>query len=119
MNWTLAAPRVLRLSWLMLLPALLALGACATTQDRGSALQQAQYAWSAAIRWGDIEGAWNMVDPAYRAEHPMTGMDFERYKQIQISGYHAAGETSGDELATRAIEIGVINRNTLQTRDVR
>lgn len=105
-------------AWL-LLPALLALGACATTQDRGSALQQAQYAWSAAIRWGDFEGAWNMVDPEVRAAHPMTAMEFERYRQVQVSAYHDHGAQAGKDTATRAIEIGLVNRNTLQTRQAR
>ena len=59
------------LAVLAALAAVLALSACATTKDRGNALREAQYAWSAAIRWGDIEGAWTMVDPEYRQAHPM------------------------------------------------
>lgn len=118
-NWTRPACPLPRLSWLLLLPMLLAMTSCATTQDRGSALQQAQYAWSAAIRWGDVEGAWSMVDPAYRAEHPMTELEFERYKQVQISAYHPSGEQADNDVATRGVEIGVINRNTLQTRQAR
>ena len=110
-----------RLAWLAVLAATLALAlaGCATTPDRGSALQQAQYAWSAAIRWGDFEGAWNMVDPAYREAHPMTALEFERYQQVQISAYHDRSAQSGDAVATREIEIGVVNRNTLQARQAR
>lgn len=109
----------LRKAWLVALAAMLALGACATTPDRGSALQQAQYAWSAAIRWGDFEGAWNMVDPAYREAHPMTALEFERYKQVQISAYHDLGAQGGDDTAKREVEIGVVNRNTQQARQAR
>ena len=34
--------------------------------DRNSELDKVQYAYSAAIRWGDFEGAWNLVDPEYK-----------------------------------------------------
>jgi hypothetical protein len=109
----------LRNAWLVLLVTMLALAACATAPDRGNALQQAQYAWSAAIRWGDFEGAWNMVDPAYREAHPMTALEFERYGQVQISAYHELGTQSGDGTAVREVEIGVVNRNTQQAREAR
>lgn len=108
-----------RLPWLLALALVLALGGCATASDRGSALQRAQYAWSAAIRWGDFEGAWNMVDPDYREAHPMTELEFERYKQVQISSYRDLGAQSGDGTAMRGVEIGVVNRNTLQARQAR
>lgn len=107
---------LVHLARLLLLPAVLALAACATTQDRGSALLEAQYTWSAAIRWGDFEGAWNMVDPDYRKAHPMTALEFERYRQVQISAYHERGAQAGDDSATREIELGVVNRNTQQAR---
>jgi hypothetical protein len=101
-------------TWCPLLLALL-LSACATAGrvDRSQALQQAQYAYSAAIRWGDFEGAWNMVDPAFRSAHPMTDVDFGRYKQFQVSGYQDLGAQGTADTAAREIDIGVINRNTL------
>ena len=111
--------RVLRLLMSSIL--VLGLSACASSGGRQmSALEQAQYAYSAAIRWGDFEGAYNLVDPKVREEHPLTDVDFSRYKQVQISGYRDLG---GSPLAsgevTREIEIGVINRNTLAERTVR
>jgi len=102
--------------WLWML-ALLA--GCATGTSQGDALQKAQYAYSAAIRWGDFEGAWNMVDPAYRKAHPMSDLEFERYKQLQISAYHDLGSQVGDGQAQREVQIGIINRNTLVERDAR
>lgn len=109
----------LRKAWLVALAAMLALGACATTPDRGSALQQAQYAWSAAIRWGDFEGAWTMVDPEYREAHPLTALELERYGQVQLSAYREVGASVGPESATRMIEIGVVNRHTQVERPAR
>ena len=105
-----------RLAW-WLVPALLA--GCATGMGRGSALQESQYAWSAAIRWGDFEGAWNMVDPEVRKAHPVTALELERYKQLQISAYHDIGSRVGDDVAEREIQIGVINRNTQVEREAR
>ena len=104
----------------MLLSLLLVLAACgAAKMGQMGALQQAQYAYSAAIRWGDFEGAWNMVDPQYRKAHPMSELEFERYKQVQISGYHDMGEQVTQTAALREIGIGAVNRNTLVERQVR
>src|SRR3546814_20088809 len=88
------------LAWLAALLALLAVSACATTQDRGNALREAQYAWSAAVRWGDFEGAGGMVDPEYREAHPMTAPAFQPYQQVQISPYPEPGAPAGDGPAT-------------------
>jgi hypothetical protein len=104
---------------LALLAALLALAGCASTPDRADALRQAQYAWSAAIRWSDFEGAWTLVDPAYRDAHPMTALEFSRYDQLRISGYHESGAQVSGDTASRAVELGVVNRNTQVQRQVR
>ena len=104
--------------WLAaLLGALLA--ACASGQPKMSELDKVQYAWSAAIRWGDFEGAWNLLDPAYRDAHPLTDLELSRYKQIQVSGYHELGSQILADRARREIEIGVINRNTMAERTLR
>ena len=108
--------------WVGLLPllaAVLLLSGCATKMDRGSALQEAQYAWSAAIRWGDFEGAFNMLDPKLRTEHPVSELEFARYKQVQISEYRDLGAQVRDNTAVREVRIGVVNRNTLVERQVR
>ena len=99
---------------------LVLLAGCPKSASKGSALDEIQYAYSAAIRWGDFEGAYNLVDPKLREEHPLTDVDFSRYKQVQISAYRDLGGSplaSGEIL--RDIEIGVINRNTLAERTVR
>jgi hypothetical protein len=110
--------RCLKLCCLLSFMALLA--GCPKSASKGSALDEMQYAYSAAIRWGDFEGAWNLVDPEYKKEHPLTDIDFSRYKQVQISGYRDLGgaiQPSGQMV--RDIEIGVINRNNLTERTVR
>ena len=108
-------------AWRWLLVALLGalLSACAAGQLKMSALDKVQYAWSAAIRWGDFEGAWNLLDPAVRDAHPLTDLELSRYKQIQVSGYHELGSQVFEDHARREIEIGVINRNTMAERTLR
>ena len=104
----------------LLLCSLALLAGCPKSASKGTALDEVQYGYSAAIRWGDFEGAWNLVDPEVRREHPLTDIDFSRYKQVQISGYRdLGGATLGDGDVVRDIEIGVINRNTLAERTVR
>ncbi len=97
----------------------LVLGACASMGSQMDALEKAQYAYSAAIRWGDIEGAWTLVDPEYREAHPMTDLEFERFKQVQVTGYRDLASQVGDDVAAREIEIGVANRHTMTSRSIR
>lgn len=55
-----------------------------------------------------------------REAHPLTDIDFSRYKQVQISGYRDLGGTTlGNGEVVRDIEIGVVNRHTLAERTVR
>lgn len=102
---------------LVLLACLLA--ACATGKKELSSLDRAQYDWSAAIRWGDFEGAWNLVDPAVREAGPMSALQFERYRQVQVSHYRELASQPGPAEALREIEIGVINRHTMAERTLR
>ena len=103
----------------VLLCCALLLAGCPKSASKGAALQQAQYDYSAAIRWGDFEGAWNLLDPAYRDKHPLTDIELSRFKQIQVSGYHELGSQILEDRARREIEIGVINRNTMAERSLR
>ena len=111
--------RVLRLLMSSIL--VLGLSACASSGGRQmSALEQAQYAYSAAIRWGDIDGAWSQIDPAWKDAHPLTDIERARYKQIQVTGYKpVASEPLGEGMALRVVEIGVVNRNTMAERTLR
>ena len=107
--------------WLATGLMVLVLAACATSSDKRSALEEMQYDYSAAIRWGNFEGAWNVVDLEYRKKHPKTALEFERYNQIQVSGYtELAAQVSPDKLnARREIQIGVINKHTMTERSIR
>lgn len=105
--------------WMVIV--VMALAACATGSKQMNALDRAQYDWSAAIRWNDFEGAWNLVDPEYRQQHPMSALEFERYKQVQVSGYSdLASQVAPDgQSARREIQINVINKHTMTERGIR
>lgn len=99
---------------------LLGVSACASSGSQLSALEKAQYAYSAAIRWGDIDGAWAQVDPAYREAHPLGAIERARYAQVQVTGYRPVDSQSlGEGESLRVVEIGVVNRNTMAERSVR
>lgn len=105
---------------LLLLAAALAVTACATGGSASQALEQAQYAWSGAIRWGDFAGARNLVDPEVREANPLSELEMARYEQVQVSSYRATGASADPEagLAVRDVRIGVVNRHTMAEREV-
>jgi len=109
--------RTLKLGGLLLFAALLA--GCASLGPKMEALNQMQYDYSAAIRWGDFEGAWQAVDPEYRKKHPLTDLEFERFKQIQVSGYTDLAAQSTEQKAIREIQIGIINKHNMTERSIR
>lgn len=89
-------------------------------RKKGSQLDATQTAYATAIRWGEFEQAWEFLDPAYREAHPMTELGFERYKQIEVSGYADRGSVAGaDGSVVRNIELRVINRHTMAERSLR
>ena len=95
------------------------LSACASLGPQMTALEQAQYDYSAAIRWGDFEGAWQMVEPEYRTKHPISDVEFERYKHIRISSYNDLASQANEGKAIREIQVGIINKHNMTERSMR
>lgn len=99
---------------------LLAMAGGALAGKKRSVLEKNQYAYSAAIRWGDFEGAWSMVDPKVRKDKPMTDADFSRFEQIQVTSYRdLASMSRPDGAVLREVQIEILNRNNLTQRRVR
>lgn len=104
----------------MLLLAVVPAQAAGKRQPNAAQLTKLQSAYAAAIRWGEFEQAWELVDPAYRLAHPVTELAFERYRQIQVSGYSDRTTSLADNGdVVRNIELRVINRHTMAERTVR
>lgn len=93
--------------------ACLSLSACKTTGGTRGPLGQPLYEYAGAVRWNDFETAWSYVDPKQRGERPLTDLEIERYKQIQITDYQVVrvlGQTKTDY--EQVVEIHLVNRHT-------
>ncbi|HEY2344739.1 MAG TPA: hypothetical protein VGH80_02525 [Xanthomonadaceae bacterium] len=92
---------------------LCALGACGSERMKeGTVLDKTLYEFSSDIRWSDFEAAYAFVDPASKTEHPMTDIDRERYKQIEVSTYQVLSKEQGPGTVDQQIRLELINRNT-------
>lgn len=82
-------------------------------------LETAQFKYASAIRWSEFEIAWSHLDPSYRNENPLSDLEKERFKQIQITGYEKKSEDFlPDGSMEQSVEIRLINRNTQAERIV-
>lgn len=69
--------------------------------------------YSTSVRWNEFEMAWASIDPEYRKEHPLTDLEIERLKQIQVTGYEEKfQEILADGTIEIRAEIRVVNRHT-------
>lgn len=99
-----------------LLLLLAACGAGATMGNRSP--DRVFYDYNSAVRWSEFETAWSFVDPAVRAERPLTEAQREHYKQVQVAGYDVKSKDASTpgEIA-QAVEIRWIDKAT-QTEHV-
>lgn len=78
-----------------------------------------QEAYVAAVRWNDFDAAEGFIDPEYLRQQPITDLQRERYRQVQVSSYRERSNSvaaNGD--IERRMEVSVINRNTQAERTV-
>ncbi|MCD9088580.1 hypothetical protein [Stenotrophomonas sp. SY1] len=87
------------------------------SRSQRSKLPATQEAYMAAVRWNDFEAAERFLDPQYLELKPITELQRERYRQVQVSAYRERSSNAGaDGSIERRMEISVINRNTLAER---
>lgn len=95
-------------------------GALAQRVKQAKLLEQLQEDYSKAIRWNDFEGAWTVLDPAYREAHPVTDAEFSRYEQIQVTAFEALdSRVLPDGSVERAVRVELVSRHTLTQRTLR
>src|SRR3546814_2346914 len=92
----------------ILVAIVLALAGCASASKKSKSLDATLYAYAGAIRWGEFERAWEMVDPQVRKEHPLSDLEWSRFAQVQITSYkvQASAPTADGDIA-QAVQIGV------------
>lgn len=97
---------------LMLLSVVLVLAGCpdGTRQAKPDAILSD---YGAAIRWNEFDKAIAFIDPELREKAPLSDLERERFKQIQVTGYEVkARDTDADGNLVQTVEIRLINRNT-------
>jgi len=91
----------------------------ASKRSRAKQLEISLFKYASAIRWNEFEMASNYVDPEYAKKNPLTSLEKERFKQIQVTGYEAkTQDTLDDGTVEQTVEIRLINRNTQADRSI-
>jgi len=107
--------RPLRFLASLLLLALLA--ACMGEQRKMDPLEKMLSAYSAAIRWSEFDKAAAFVDPRVRAEKPLTDLERERFKLIQVTSYEVKHKgLTPDGKFEQVVEIRLVSKNTMRER---
>lgn len=70
---------------------LLALAGCATLQQQDRLRDETLNGYAAALRWSGFESAWDYVDPAVRATHPLTPQQKALYATVHVAEYDTQG----------------------------
>ncbi len=95
------------------------LAGCATLQRRDQLRDQTLEAYAAALRWGDFQSAWNYVDPAVRAAHPLTAQQKARYNTVRVAQYETPGPSAtGPDTVQQTVQISLIIKSSQQVYSV-
>ena len=95
------------------------LASCAMAPSAMNPQDDALDQYGIAIRWNEFADAWAFVDPALRQLQPLTELEMERFKQIQVTGYDLKGRApTPDGGLGQTVEIRLINRNTQIERTI-
>ena len=102
-----------RLPALLLALVALLLAGCAASAG-GTKRTDAMTEYSSAVRWNEFDDAWTFVDPAVRSERPLSDVERERFRQVQVTGYNELSRTISPDGLTleQVVEIRLVNRNT-------
>ena len=76
------------------------------------------YDFASAMRWSDFDKAYDFVDPKIKKDYPLADVDRSRFKQVEVSGYDVISKSDGKETIDQQIQLGLINRNTQQPRNI-
>lgn len=105
--------------WLALILALV-LGGCASAGKKTMTEREKTFrGYASAIRWSEFETAWGFVDPAIRAEKPLTDLEIERFRQVQVTNYTVRSLVEeADGTVEQVVEISLIGKHTQVERTI-
>lgn len=97
----------------------LLLAACATLQNKNQSRDDTLDGYAAALRWGDFQSAWSYVDPAVRAEHPLTPQQKALYNTVRVAEYDASGPSAtGPDTIQQTAQISLIVKTSQRVYNV-
>ena len=108
-------------STFMLLLACLAFAAAlpVAAKSREKILVDTLRSYAATIRWGSIEQAESFIAPEWRAAHPLTSLELERFRQVRFTAYNERPAVPvGDFEVHQSVEIGLVNLHSQEARTV-
>lgn len=108
-----------RIAGSILLSTTLLLSGCATDK-RNDSLAHTMIAYANAMRWDGFEAAEQFVDPKVREKHPLTELDRERFKQLQVNDYDDGNGPlpAGENEVRQTVRIGLTNIHTQSVRTI-
>jgi len=91
----------------------------AAAKSREKILVDTLRSYAATIRWGSIEQAESFVAPEWRAAHPLTSLELERFRQVRFTSYNERPAVAVDDFEVRqTVEIGLVNLHSQQARTI-
>ena len=104
---------------LFLLLSTLLLVACGSAPSAMRPRDQALEDYGVAIRWSEFVEALEFVDPALREKQPLSDLERERFKQLQVTGYDVKNKKvgAGGDIE-QTVEIRLISKNTQVERSI-
>jgi hypothetical protein len=108
-----------RIAGSILLSTMLLLSGCATDK-RNDSLAHTMIAYANAVRWDGFDAAEQFVDPKVREKHPLTDLDRERFKQVQVNDYDDGNGPlpAGEDEVRQTVRIGLTNIHTQSVRTI-
>lgn len=104
---------------LIMIAALSATGCASNGKADQKLLEATLRQYASVMRWGDPSQAIAFVDPEVLRANPVSAIELERWKQVQIAGYRERpAEMSGELEARQVAQIDLVNRHTQQVRNV-
>ena len=93
--------------------------ACTAAPSKLNPRDAALTEYGFALRWSEFDQAMAFLDPQVRLQHPLSDLEKERLKQIQVTGYEVKDRhASSDGGLEQTVEIRLINRNTQLERSI-
>lgn len=112
-------PLALLASFLLLVSACASDDAGAKNRSMNKQRDRTLYDYASTIHWSEFDKSVAFLDPEWLAEHPLSKLDMDRYKQIHITGYDVRTiEIQPDGSFDQVVEIRLINVNTQVERQI-